>query len=851
MSAEVEGLIRAGTFTLAAKVPIGCNVIDARWVFKWKADEIGKIVKAKARLVAKGFKQKYGVDYVETFSPTANAASHRLVVALACKYNLELLHWDIEQAFVQSELDYEVFMKLPPGCGSMSGKVVRLNKSLYELKQESRTFYNRLVSELKRIGFEQSMSDPCVLRFMMGDEVVGMVAIHVDDILYAGTKSLAEVVVAALGDSLPTKNLGEVKFFLGCEYIRDREAGTKEISQESYIRSVLDKFNVCSTSSTPASPANDNNRSLKEDEGAKDVPFREVVGSLMWIANRTRCDINIATRAVARQSHNPKKRDWKASQKILNYLLETAHLTLKFKPDNSVDASTLVYVDADFASKANDRRSVSGAIVLVASMPVVWISKTQKCVSQSTSEAEYLAMGDGVKEALFVNGMLQFLRPSAKPRKIDVLEDNEGAIALAENPLSSSRSKHIDVRHHFLRNLTEEGVIEVTHVPSEEQHADILTKALPRDLFEVHRDFVLGSRKYKSIGDAQLPPTSVLEALPDREVIDPSAVEPSALAPSPLTLPPSPVRPGHDDIGEVLAARGEVPTSSSSHASDGASAIDLTARVLTRPSELAHRQRDDTHLSQARKVLSNVVDSSQGGSERDRYSLGADDVIRYNDGRPLEPWDELHMDILKIDTPSQTSNNHILLVVDRASKFPFGFPLETNQAVGVARVVVELCLTYGVPKTVRCDEGPEFGARLVKHLCRWLRANIVFGAADHPRGQGSVERLGGWLQELLAELCRPWPDRWDEYVSPAMWIKRTLPDTSLPTYMTPFEFLFGRKPRTSLDSLVPLTDEMDQERGVDNFVERRKHNLREVGLVMFRLRCGSNAPCQTPRSQLI
>ena len=100
------------------------------------------------------------------------------------------------------------------------------------------------------------------------------------------------------------------------------------------------------------------------------------------------------------------------------------------------------------------------------------------------SEAENLAMGDGVKEALFVNGMLQFLRPSRKPRKTDVLEDNEGAIVLADNPLSSSRSKHIDVRHHFLRNLTEEGVIEVTHVPSEKQHADILMKALPRDLSE-------------------------------------------------------------------------------------------------------------------------------------------------------------------------------------------------------------------------------------------------------------------------------------------------------------------------------------------------------------------------------
>ncbi|CAB1110657.1 unnamed protein product [Ectocarpus sp. CCAP 1310/34] len=125
-------------------------------------------------------------------------------------------------------------------------------------------------------------------------------------------------------------------------------------------------------------------------------------------------------------------------------------------------------------------------------MLVVWTSRTQKCVAQSTSEAEYLAMGDGVKEALFVDGMLQLLRLSEKSRENKVLEDNEGAIALADNPLSSGRSKHIDVRHHFLRSLTEEGRIKISHVSSKEQHAAILTKALPRELFEVHRNFVLG-----------------------------------------------------------------------------------------------------------------------------------------------------------------------------------------------------------------------------------------------------------------------------------------------------------------------------------------------------------------------
>ena len=181
------------------------------------------------------------------------------------------------------------------------------------------------------------------------------------------------------------------------------------------------------------------------------------------------------------------------SEDILNYLLETADLSLKFSKDAAVDVGTLVYVDADFASRATDRRSVSGALVLVAGCIVAWISRTQKCVTLSTTEAEYVSMGDGVKEGLFVNDVLKFLVPGSEDKKIEVLEDNEGAIALATNPLSSGNSKHIDIRHHFLRSLTEDGVLTIRHVASRKQHADILTKALPRELFQSHREFVLGS----------------------------------------------------------------------------------------------------------------------------------------------------------------------------------------------------------------------------------------------------------------------------------------------------------------------------------------------------------------------
>ena len=173
--------------------------------------------------------------------------------------------------------------------------------------------------------------------------------------------------------------------------------------------------------------------------------------------------------------------------------------------------------------------------------------------------------------------------------------------------------------------------------------------------------------------------------------------------------------------------------------------------------------------------------------------------------RAVDPWEELEIDLLTINTTSRSNNKHILLVVDRASKFPFGFPLPTKEADGVARILAELCLTFGVPRKIRSDRGKEFRAQVVTHLCKWLKADIAFGPADHPRGQGAVERLGGWLLDILSELCRPWTHGWDEYISPALWAKRTLPDVSLPSNMSPFELLFGRKPRTSLDTLVPLS----------------------------------------------
>ena len=168
-------------------VPKGCNIVDANWLHKWKGDSHGMVDRAKTRMVGMGYRQVEGVDCFETFASTASATSNRLVAAMACKLDWDLMHLDVDQAFIQSELDTDIYLCLPPGCGSVSGKVVLLNKALYGLKQSGRACYQLLLSTLVQCGFEQCLVDPCVLRLMVAGDVVVMMIFQVDDIKIAAT----------------------------------------------------------------------------------------------------------------------------------------------------------------------------------------------------------------------------------------------------------------------------------------------------------------------------------------------------------------------------------------------------------------------------------------------------------------------------------------------------------------------------------------------------------------------------------------------------------------------------------------------------------------------------------------
>ena len=379
-------------------------------------------------------------------------------------------------------------MKLPDGCEDKSGEIVKLNKAVYGLKQAGRQWSLRLTHVLvEKVEMEQCKADPCVFRLRIDGETTMILCVHVDDIIVAGESEVCDALYASLLQEFQTTQ-GNLSWYLGCAFERDKAGGVLRMSQRAFIESVASRYGVNTVSGLPASQSADLGP-RREREPVCDKPVRAAVGSLIWVGGMTRPDIANAVRAVARQAHNPAERHWRAVCKIISYLNGTKKLGLVFSKGGGLKLS--VYVDADYADKANDRRSVSGVAVMLGGTSVIASSTTQHCVTLSTSEAEYVAMAHGAKTALFTRAVLDFLQPQLVGRIIDLFEDNQGAIAMAENPISGGRTKHIDVRYHFIRELVKHNVIAIKYTESRNQHADILTKAIGAEGFVRHRRFLM------------------------------------------------------------------------------------------------------------------------------------------------------------------------------------------------------------------------------------------------------------------------------------------------------------------------------------------------------------------------
>ncbi|CAL5439703.1 unnamed protein product [Camellia sinensis] len=492
MQEEMQSLQKNQTYDLV-KLPQGRKALQNKWVFKLKKDGSGKLVKYKARLVVKGFGQKKGIDFDEIFSPVVKMTSIRVVLGLAASLNLELEQMDVKTAFLHGDLKEEIYMEQPEGF-EVKGKenlVCRLKKSLYGLKQAPRQWYKKFDSFMVGHEYKRTVADQCVyVRTFPGGNFI-ILLLYVDDMLIVGQDATTiRSLKKELLQSFDMKDLGPAQQILGMNIVRDRKAKKLWLSQEKYVERVIEKFNMKDAKpvSTPLAnhfklSKNSCPSSTKERQEMEAIPYSSAVGSLMYAMVSTRPDIAHAVGVVSRFLSNPGKEHWEAVKWILRYLKGTAKMCLCFR-----DAKPVLegYTDSDMAGDLDGRKSTSGLLFTFAGGAVSWQSKLQKCVALSTTEAEYIAAAEAGKEMLWLKRFLQEL--GLKQEKFTVHCDSQSAIDLSKNSMYHSRTKHIDVRYHWIREVMDKQLLELTKIHTDKNPADMLTKVVSRDKLEICRD---------------------------------------------------------------------------------------------------------------------------------------------------------------------------------------------------------------------------------------------------------------------------------------------------------------------------------------------------------------------------
>ncbi len=474
---ELKSLDENKTWDLV-DLPKGQRMVKTKWIFKVKRDSDGKVSRYKARLVAKGFTQRPGIDYDQTFAPVVRYSSIRFLIALAVEHNLKIHQLDAITAFLQGDVEEDIYVEQPEGCSDGSQRVCKLNRALYGLKQASRQWNIKLDAVLKKNGLKKSKVDPCV--YYSTDRCL-ILAVYVDDIMifYSDAEQL-EKLKSSLCSSFKMKDMGRAKSCLGIR-LTYTDSGIA-LDQSNYINEILQNFGMQDSKpmGTPSDTSQKLSSAITLGEEKNDVPYQQVVGCLLYLSQCTRPDIAYAINDVSRFNGKHAEIHWKAVKRILRYLKGTVNYKLSYR--KSEDYMISGYTDADWASDIDSRRSCTGYVFKLSNAAITWGSKRQKTVALSSTEAEYMALGSAVQEAIWLRQLAYELEQNLK-RPINLYCDNQSTIKLAESEAYRHRTKHIDIRHHFVREMVLNGSINIEFVNTEENVADALTKAIPKQKF--------------------------------------------------------------------------------------------------------------------------------------------------------------------------------------------------------------------------------------------------------------------------------------------------------------------------------------------------------------------------------
>lgn len=476
----MEALIRNETWEIT-ELPPGIKAIGAKWIYKIKYLSNGDIERYKARLVAKGLNQREGVDYDETFSPVVKIVTVRCLISLAVNNEWPLFQLDVNNAFLYGNLTEDVYMTLPPRYFSANDqRVCKLKKSLYGLKQAPRKWNEKLRQTLIKNGFKQSKSEYSLFVKNENNHFIGLL-VYVDYIVVTGS-NLEEVnkVKEFLKTNFQIKDLGELKYFLGIEVLRNENGIC--LSQRKYCRDLLADYGLlaCKPSQTPIESklVISDKPISKKDKLLKNITeYQKSLGKLIYLTH-TRPDISYAVHSLSQFMHSPLESHLKLGLRILRYLKQAPGKGILISKGQNTNLCS--YSDSDWAKCRSTRRSVTGFAIFLGNSLVSWKSKKQTVVSRSSAEAEYRALASVTCEVIWLANLLQDLNiKTAKP--VTMHCDNKAAIQIASNPVFHDRTKHFEIDLHFIRDKIIEGIIKPSKIESAKNTADILTKGLAAD----------------------------------------------------------------------------------------------------------------------------------------------------------------------------------------------------------------------------------------------------------------------------------------------------------------------------------------------------------------------------------
>ncbi|KAE8181981.1 hypothetical protein CF335_g8770, partial [Tilletia laevis] len=478
MDDEYKSLIEMQTWELCHPPP-GRKLIGCRWVYKVKTDPEGRATRKKSRLVAQGFSQVEGIDYDETFAPVARLSALRMMVTLAIQIGLRLHGMDVKTAYLNGELDVDLYMKQPPGYDDQTGRACRLRRTLYGLKQSGRYWYHTLRDRLLQADFTQLKSEPCLF-FKQTEHGPVIILVYVDDVAIAApTEEMVSDIKKQFTSWFKMTDNGPLTSMLGIRILRSKCGRVATMSQTGYVDQIIKRYGMdsCKPANTPMA---ESFKDLVPREGptstAKERHFyAALIGCLLWLAQGTRMDIAFAVGKLARFMANPSDDHVSAAKRVLRYLAGTRELGLRFR--HSDLAQLVGYSDSDHGADPTTRRSVTCYVFYLYGNPVTWRSKLQDTVSISSTEAEYVALSEATREAIWAIQLLEELR-LRETGAVSMFTDNTGAEALARNPQSHQRTKHIRIHHHLVRDCNNDGTIKVKRVHTDDNPADLLTKTV-------------------------------------------------------------------------------------------------------------------------------------------------------------------------------------------------------------------------------------------------------------------------------------------------------------------------------------------------------------------------------------